>query len=291
MIQGLNTEVRYRGRLCHVQTEDSGPQNPVLATHIFLGGKIVVSVRSEYRESLDRDDMETYVHQLMLKQHAQVEDDLRAGKYDNEVRGLGSARTDIPLARKGKARTMVPDDVLSAFESRTEESLVGSNPLSDAPINGFMPEPSLRPFTSVSVTQTSDRLRPLGAEKSAFESITTATTNSRVSPPERQSAQPSTFSSLMPPNRTPPPLVRGIGRSKPPPLPSDLQKTPAPTTKPAVKTASAAILTSSTSLDLSELRANLALEGASDEHFRTAHPGQRLFDPLLVATLLETDDM
>lgn len=298
MIQGLNTEVRYHGRLCHVQTEDSGPQNPVLATHIFLGGKIVVSVRSEYREALDRSDMEDYVHHLMLEQHTKVEDDLRAGKYDNEVRGLGSARTDIPLARK-KSRSMVSQEGAwsSSFESRSEESMrsqAESSLTGEGGLAGFDAEPSLRSFppSGFSVSGSMERSGVRSVEKTGFDPIMRANTNSKVTPlPDRPLNQPSAVKSLMP-SRTPPPLVRGgaaSGRSKPPPLPSDVQRTPAPV-RATRGAAAAAILTSSTAWDFSELRASLAVE-ANQEHFRFAHPGGRLFDPLLLASFFEIDDI
>ncbi len=52
MIVGVNTDVRYRGKTLHIQTEDSGPNNPVLVTHVFVGGSILITERSEFSDLL-----------------------------------------------------------------------------------------------------------------------------------------------------------------------------------------------------------------------------------------------
>src|ERR1051326_2938636 len=44
---GYNHNVKYRGRIFHVQTEDSGPANPRLFTHLYYEG----TIRSEEHTS------------------------------------------------------------------------------------------------------------------------------------------------------------------------------------------------------------------------------------------------
>ncbi len=43
MVPGFNHNVKYKGQVFHVQTEDSGVENPHIITHLFLGGNIVKS--------------------------------------------------------------------------------------------------------------------------------------------------------------------------------------------------------------------------------------------------------
>ena len=41
---GYNTNVRHKGKLFHIQTEDSGIGHPHIITHLFAdGGRIVAS--------------------------------------------------------------------------------------------------------------------------------------------------------------------------------------------------------------------------------------------------------
>ena len=43
MITGFNTDVKYRGVVYHVQTEDKGEGNPMIETLIYKGGEILGS--------------------------------------------------------------------------------------------------------------------------------------------------------------------------------------------------------------------------------------------------------
>ena len=43
MITGFNTDVKYKGVVYHVQTEDKGTANPLIETLIYKGGEILGS--------------------------------------------------------------------------------------------------------------------------------------------------------------------------------------------------------------------------------------------------------
>jgi len=57
MITGANTNVRHRGVVFHVQTEDSGRANPQIVSHLYHGGTILASEKSDYADRLDADDL------------------------------------------------------------------------------------------------------------------------------------------------------------------------------------------------------------------------------------------
>lgn len=102
MILGLNTDVRHKGKTFHIQTEDSGIANPVLFTHVFLGGTIIASRKSSYEDDLEHEALEKHVRGLMRAQHRATHDALVAGEFDDAAK---KARTrtkkgDIPLAKK-----------------------------------------------------------------------------------------------------------------------------------------------------------------------------------------------
>jgi hypothetical protein len=48
VITGFNTDVKYRGLVYHVQTEDKGTTNPLIETLIYKGGEILASRRLPY---------------------------------------------------------------------------------------------------------------------------------------------------------------------------------------------------------------------------------------------------
>ena len=111
MILGINTDHRYKGKTFHIQTEDSGLQNPVLITHVFIGGSIIASRKSDYADALERDDLEEHVRGLMRAQHRATLEALMAGEFDEATKGTSARKLgDIPLARdKRRAANLSPE--------------------------------------------------------------------------------------------------------------------------------------------------------------------------------------
>ncbi|HEV7556893.1 MAG TPA: hypothetical protein VGO00_15610, partial [Kofleriaceae bacterium] len=80
-ILGYNHNVRYRGLVFHVQTEDSGILSPHLFTHLFHGGVIVSTRKLVY----DSGAAEDAIKSLMQAQHKAVLKDLRRGVFDDKM--------------------------------------------------------------------------------------------------------------------------------------------------------------------------------------------------------------
>jgi hypothetical protein len=80
-ILGYNHNVRYRGLVFHVQTEDSGVVTPHLFTHLFHHGVIVSTRKLVY----DAGSAEDSIKSLMQAQHKAVLKDLRRGHYDDKI--------------------------------------------------------------------------------------------------------------------------------------------------------------------------------------------------------------
>jgi len=85
MITGFNTNVRYRGRVFHVQTEDSGRSHPHVISHVYHGGTILASEKREYAEYLGDEDLPGVVRHLMEEQHKIMLSHLRGGEYDELI--------------------------------------------------------------------------------------------------------------------------------------------------------------------------------------------------------------
>ncbi|MBA3540200.1 MAG: hypothetical protein H0T79_11285, partial [Deltaproteobacteria bacterium] len=80
-ILGYNHNVRYRGLIWHVQTEDSGLANPHLFTHLFHEGVIVSTRKLVYDAGSD----EGAIKSLMQAQHKAVMKDLKKGYFDDKI--------------------------------------------------------------------------------------------------------------------------------------------------------------------------------------------------------------
>jgi hypothetical protein len=85
MLSGFNTNFRHRGVLFHVQTEDSGRDNPHVITHLFHGGNIMASVKRDYGERLGVADVEDVVRGLMEGQHKEMLKQLSRGEHDEAI--------------------------------------------------------------------------------------------------------------------------------------------------------------------------------------------------------------
>jgi hypothetical protein len=81
VVTGFNTDVKYQGVVYHVQTEDKGPQTPMILTLIYKGGEILGSHRLTYTDLLKGEDDEAQIAQMMEDQHKTVMADVKRGKY------------------------------------------------------------------------------------------------------------------------------------------------------------------------------------------------------------------
>ena len=80
---GYNTNVRHKGKLYHIQTEDSGVKRPHIITQLFAdGGRILASEKTSYEEHVGAENLTAIVKQLMQEQHKRVFIGLRDGAYD-----------------------------------------------------------------------------------------------------------------------------------------------------------------------------------------------------------------
>jgi hypothetical protein len=84
MITGYNQDVAYKGKVFHVQTEDRGDSNPIIETLIYVGGEILSSFKTPYKELLDKGCQESDISALLEKQHRKVVVDVKLGKYAQE---------------------------------------------------------------------------------------------------------------------------------------------------------------------------------------------------------------
>ena len=94
VITGFNTDVKYRGVVYHVQTEDKGTANPLIETLIYKGGEILGSRRLPYGDVV-KDGNETAITKLMEDQHKNVIMEVKRGKYDPE--GASTVMEDLSL--------------------------------------------------------------------------------------------------------------------------------------------------------------------------------------------------
>lgn len=98
-ILGYNHNVRYRGIVFHVQTEDSGVVNPHVFSHLFHGGVIISTRKIVY----DPDAAEDVVKSLMQAQHKAMMKDLKNRFFDDKIdQYLGGTAGLLPREGAGE---------------------------------------------------------------------------------------------------------------------------------------------------------------------------------------------
>jgi len=83
---GYNHNLKYKGRVYHVQTEDSGLENPHVITHLFHDGTILSTVKQEYHDLVGDPDWERQLRLRMQNQHKDMMKGLIRGQLDDRIR-------------------------------------------------------------------------------------------------------------------------------------------------------------------------------------------------------------
>ena len=89
---GYNHNVRHKGHLFHVQTEDSGLSRPVLTTHVFIEGTILATMRAQYTV----DEPDPIVQKRMQDQHKTMLKRVRDGEFDRGALAAGKSTEAVP---------------------------------------------------------------------------------------------------------------------------------------------------------------------------------------------------
>ena len=115
VLTGFNHNLKHRGKMYHVQTEDSGVSNPHIITHLFVGGNIVASKKTSYADIVSAEHLPEIVRELMEEQHKEMLRNLMAGAFDNLESGtvpkhyeIGQIVEPSPAAPASDAPAKVP---------------------------------------------------------------------------------------------------------------------------------------------------------------------------------------
>jgi hypothetical protein len=93
---GFNNNIKFHEQVFHVQTEDSGLDQPHIITHLFAdGGRVIKSHKRSYAEEVRRPDIVEFVRSLMKAQHLEMVLKLRDGSFDQVIAGKQRGGMDV----------------------------------------------------------------------------------------------------------------------------------------------------------------------------------------------------
>lgn len=82
MLVGYNHNIRYKGEVFHVQTEDSGINTPHIITLLYRGGNIIASKKTSYADIVKMGNLNQIVEELMKEQHKDMLRRLKSAEFD-----------------------------------------------------------------------------------------------------------------------------------------------------------------------------------------------------------------
>ncbi|UFS72594.1 hypothetical protein LPW11_10445 [Geomonas sp. RF6] len=109
MVLGFNHNIRYKGEVFHVQTEDSGIANPHIITLLYRGGTILASKKTSYADIVKADQLEQVVEAIMKDQHKEMMRRLKGGEFDDRA-FPGAPRPVVEAPKPAPGRTL--DEVI-----------------------------------------------------------------------------------------------------------------------------------------------------------------------------------
>lgn len=161
-VLGFNNNVRHRGRIFHIQTEDSGVRFPRIVTHLFAdGGRIIKTTKTDYSEHLERVDLPQIVRGLMKEQHKAMFTSLRSGAFDPLLeKALGPLSEPPPPRPSGVvAAPAIPPPSHTPSTTPASPASEPSDKQASAPARTPSPPelPAVRPSMSASSAEGLDK--------------------------------------------------------------------------------------------------------------------------------------
>jgi len=98
MVGGFNHNFSYKGAVYHIQSEDGGLRNPVIVTHLYRGGTILVSRKIYYADIIRVDNLAQVVEELMKDQHKAMLRSLKNGEFDETIALYAGPATPAALS-------------------------------------------------------------------------------------------------------------------------------------------------------------------------------------------------
>jgi hypothetical protein len=117
MSSGFNTDVKVGEHVFHVQTEDRGPNHPIIDTVVYQQGRILHRRASNYEQGADAVPYSAEeLRRRVEEQHRAVIEAIRSGALDAEIASAGPATQASQATQPGgiQVQLLNPGSWLSA---------------------------------------------------------------------------------------------------------------------------------------------------------------------------------
>jgi len=116
VITGFNTDIEHDGVVYHVQTEDKGLKTPMILSLVYVGGTILASKRTPYKDLIAEGFSDEVLSERLSRQHRLICAAIKAGRV-NDLKKMSGRELGTPVVEVEATIEMdeaqyeqVPDD-------------------------------------------------------------------------------------------------------------------------------------------------------------------------------------
>ena len=96
MITGFNTDIEHDGVTYHVQTEDKGLDSPIILSLVYVGGTILASKRSPYKDLIAGGFSDEVLAERLKRQHRLICAAIHSGRI-NDLKKMAGRPKEAPV--------------------------------------------------------------------------------------------------------------------------------------------------------------------------------------------------
>ena len=118
MITGFNTDIEHDGVVYHVQTEDKGLDSPIILSLVYVGGTILASKRSPYKDLIATGFSDEVLAERLKRQHRLICAAINSGRID-DLKKMGGRAKEAPR-RKDAVEPATVEEIAEEVSSELE---------------------------------------------------------------------------------------------------------------------------------------------------------------------------
>lgn len=193
MITGFNTDIEHDGVVYHVQTEDKGLSTPMILSLVYVGGTILASKRTPYKDLIAKGFSDEALSERLSRQHRLICAAIHAGRVNDlkKMSGRGLETPVIPVVEEtielDEAQyEQVPDDDVIVVDEADYAPVLDDEIiiLGGAQYEIFAPPPE----PPISAESPSESAEDSGTSLDSLEQPDAASVNDRIEMPSIESA-------------------------------------------------------------------------------------------------------
>lgn len=185
-LTGYNHNLKYKGRIYHVQTEDSGLSSPHVFTHLFFDGTIIATKKTDYHDVAQAQDWADKVRKIMQGSHKDMMKGLLKGNFDEKIVQYFGV---LEVQEQGEAQQKPPPPKPAPAPKEEKKP---PSPTQAPPLSSIPPSRPTRSMSARARARARDKAAEEGKGRSSVVAAPVVVVSGMKSPPPKKGGQPPT---------------------------------------------------------------------------------------------------